>query len=406
MTNKKTSLNEKMRPDKQGQYGAYGGRYVSESMLPVLDELEKCYETAAASKAFTDELNEFLRDFVGRPSPLYYAERLTREVAGPDIYLKREDLNHTGSHHINSSLGQVLLARKMGKSRIIAATGAGQHGLATATVCARFGLSCVIYMGARDIERQSLNVEKMLLIGAKVIPVETGSKTLIDAASEAFRDWERNSSSTFYVIGSVLGPHPYPRIVRNFQTVIGRETREQCKHQLGRLPHAVVACVGGGSNALGIFEAFLDDRKVELIGVEAGGYGLRSNRHAATLARRRRGVLHGSYSYLICNADGKAATTHSVSAGLDYPGVGPEHAMLKDIGRVKYGYVTDKEAVRAFKQTSRLEGIIPALESSHALAWVMKHHRRYDRKQNVVICLSGRGDKDMEIIADWGGLAK
>jgi len=370
-----------------------------------LDELTSCYKRIKRDASFKAELKELLSSYVGRPSPLYFAERLTEHLGGPKVYFKREDLNHTGAHKINNTVGQILLARHMGKKRIIAETGAGQHGLATATVCARFGLECVVYMGSEDIERQAPNVEKMQLLGTRVEPVESGSKTLKDATSEALRDWVTNVGTTFYIIGSVVGPHPYPMIVRDFQSVIGRETRRQCLRQLGRLPHAIVACVGGGSNAIGIWEPFLNEPKVELIGVEAAGYGLNSGRHAATLARGHPGVLHGSYSYLIYDHDGQIVLPHSVSAGLDYPGVGPQHSYLKESGRVSYHSVTDKQAIAAFKTTSRLEGIIPALESAHAIAWVIAHAGRFKKNQHVVICMSGRGDKDMGILADWGRIA-
>lgn len=372
--------------------------------MAALDELTECYDRISRTRAFKAELKDLLSTFVGRPTPLYFAERLTDELRGPKIFFKREDLNHTGAHKINNTVGQILLAREMGKKRIIAETGAGQHGVATATVCARFGVECVVYMGAEDIERQAPNVDRMHLLGAKVVPVVSGSKTLKDATSEAIRDWVTNVESTFYIIGSVVGPHPYPRIVRDFQAVIGRETKRQTRRQLGRLPHAIVACVGGGSNAMGIWTAFVKDPRVKLIGVEAAGYGLRSGRHAATLAKGKPGVLHGSFSYLMYDGDGQITLPHSISAGLDYPGVGPEHSYLKDMGRAEYVSVTDKEAVRAFKMTSRLEGIVPALESSHAIAWVMKEAKRFPKTHNVVICLSGRGDKDMGILRDWGRL--
>ncbi len=393
------------RPDRRGRFGEYGGRYVPETVMAAVDELESCYRDIRRQEAFRRELKELLADYVGRPSPLYYAARLTSELSGPAIWLKREDLNHTGAHKINNTVGQILLARRMGKKRIIAETGAGQHGLATATVCARFGLECIVYMGAEDIERQAPNVDKMRLLGAKVVPVESGSKTLKDATSEAIRDWVTNVRDTFYIIGSVVGPHPYPQMVRDFQAVIGRETKRQSRRKLGKAPNAIVACVGGGSNALGIWHAFINDRSVRLIGVEAAGYGIRSDRHAATLARGKPGVLHGSYSYLIYDKEGQIVLPHSISAGLDYPGVGPEHSFLRDSGRVDYYSVTDKEAVRAFKVTSRLEGIIPALESAHAIAWVIKNADRFGKSDAVVICLSGRGDKDMGIVRDWGRLA-
>ncbi len=392
-------------PDNRGRFGDYGGRYVPETVMYALDELTRCYRDIKHDATFKAEFKELLSSYVGRPTPLYFAQRLTAHLNGPRIYFKREDLTHTGAHKINNTVGQILLARHMGKKRIIAETGAGQHGLATATVCARFGLECVIYMGAVDIERQAPNVDKMQLLGARVVPVESGSKTLKDATSEALRDWVTNVRSTFYIIGSVVGPHPYPMIVRDFQTVIGRETKRQCRRIMRRLPHAVIACIGGGSNAIGIWEPFLKERKVKLIGVEAAGYGLSSGRHAATLKRGRPGVLHGSYSYLIFDSDGQIVLPHSVSAGLDYPGVGPQHSHLKDSGRVVYEAVTDKEAIAAFKLTSRLEGIIPALESSHAIAWLVKNAGGFKKNHQVVICLSGRGDKDMGILADWGRIA-
>ncbi len=401
MAPKKTSISV---PDERGRFGDYGGRYVPETVMAALDELTECYDRISRTSAFKAELKDLLSNFVGRPTPLYFAERLTQELRGPRIFLKREDLNHTGAHKINNTVGQILLARQMGKKRIIAETGAGQHGVATATVCARFGLECVVYMGSEDIERQAPNVDRMQLLGARVVPVESGSKTLKDATSEAIRDWVTSVENTFYIIGSVVGPHPYPRIVRDFQAVIGRETKRQTRQQLGRLPHAIVACVGGGSNAMGIWTAFVKEPKVKLIGVEAAGYGLRSGRHAATLAKGKPGVLHGSYSYLMYDADGQIILPHSISAGLDYPGVGPEHSYLKDIKRAEYVSVTDKEAVRAFKMTSRLEGIVPALESSHAIAWVMGGTARFRKSHDIVICLSGRGDKDMGILRDWGRL--
>ncbi len=394
-----------VQPDKRGRFGDYGGRYVPETVMYALDQLTRCYRHIKHDAAFKAKFKELLSSYVGRPTPLYYAERLTAHLNGPRIHFKREDLTHTGAHKINNTVGQILLARHMGKKRIIAETGAGQHGLATATVCARFGLECVIYMGAVDIERQAPNVDKMQLLGARVVPVESGSRTLKDATSEALRDWVTNVRSTFYIIGSVVGPHPYPMIVRDFQTVIGRETKQQCRRVLGRLPHAVIACIGGGSNAIGIWDPFLKERKVKLIGVEAAGYGLSSGRHAATLKRGRPGVLHGSYSYLIYDSDGQIVLPHSVSAGLDYPGVGPQHSHLKDSGRVVYQAVTDKQAIAAFKLTSRLEGIIPALESAHAIAWLVKNAGEFKKNHQVVICLSGRGDKDMGILADWGRIA-
>jgi tryptophan synthase beta chain len=384
-----------------GRFGKYGGRYVPETVIFALDELAQAHKKYAREKRFVAEFSALLVDYVGRPSPLYYAERLTTHTKGPRIYFKREDLNHTGAHKINNTIGQILLARRMGKKRIIAETGAGQHGLATATVCALFGLECIVYMGAEDIKRQSPNVEKMKLLGAKVVPVTSGSQTLKDATSEALRDWVTNVRTTFYVIGSVVGPHPYPTIVRDFQSIIGRETKAQCRRKFGRLPHAIVACVGGGSNAMGIFYPFIKDKKVKLFGVEAAGDGLTTKRHAAPLALGKPGVLHGSYSYLVYDEDGQIVLPHSISAGLDYPGIGPEHSFLKDTGRVVYGSATDVEAIRAFKLTSQLEGIIPALESAHAIAWVVANAHTFKKSDRVVICLSGRGDKDMGIIREY-----
>ena len=385
-------------PDKHGRYGRYGGRYVPETVIYALDELEQAYRTAKRDKEFRKTLNGYLATFVGRPTPFYFAERLTEHLGGPKIYFKREDLNHTGAHKINNTVGQILLALRMGKKRIIAETGAGQHGLATATVCAHFGMPCVIYMGAEDVVRQAPNVEKMRLLGAEVVSVRSGSMTLKDATNEALRDWVTNVRNTFYIIGSVVGPHPYPQIVRDFQSVIGKETRQQAKKTLKKLPDAVIACVGGGSNAMGIFTEFLDDSKVRLIGVEAAGHGLKSGLHSATLTKGRPGILHGSFSYLLYDEFGQVTLPHSISAGLDYPGVGPEHSFLFDSKRVEYGSATDSAALGAFKLTSRLEGIIPALETSHAIAWLIKNHKRFAARQNVVICLSGRGDKDMPII--------
>ena len=390
----------KKTPDKRGRFGKYGGRYVPETVIFALDELETEYRRIYRTKKFRDQLNSMLRDFVGRPSPLYYAERLSNHLNGPGIYFKREDLNHTGAHKINNVLGQILLARHMGKQRIIAETGAGQHGLATATVCARFGMKCIVYMGEEDIRRQKPNVEKMGLLGAEVVPVKSGSRTLKDATSEALRDWVTNVRNTFYVIGSVVGPHPYPMIVRDFQTVIGRETKQQCRRLWKSLPNGIIACVGGGSNAIGIFTPFLNDESVRLVGVEASGCGLNSKRHAATLRKGKPGVLHGSYSYLLYDRDGQVVLPHSVSAGLDYPGIGPEHSYLHDSGRVDYMSVTDKQALDAFKLTSELEGIIPALETAHALAWLVKDRQAFRKKDRVVVCLSGRGDKDMPIISE------
>ncbi|MBU8933163.1 MAG: tryptophan synthase subunit beta [candidate division Zixibacteria bacterium] len=388
----------KKTPDRRGRFGPYGGRYVPETVVYALDELEQCFSRVCRESAFKAELRTYLTDYVGRPTPLYFAERFSEYLKGPEIYFKREDLNHTGAHKINNTVGQILLARHMGKRRIIAETGAGQHGLATATVCARFGMECVVYMGAEDIERQAPNVEKMRLLGATIVPVTSGSQTLKDATSEALRDWVTNVRHTFYIIGSVVGPHPYPMIVREFQSVIGKETKRQCRQHWGGLPDMIVACVGGGSNAIGTFDAFRNEPKVELVGVEAAGLGLRSGRHAATLTRGKPGVLHGAYSYLLYNQDGQIVLPHSISAGLDYPGVGPEHSFLRDSGQVRYEAVTDRQALRAFKLVSRLEGIIPALETSHALAYLIKTGKTLRKDQKIVVCLSGRGDKDMGII--------
>ncbi len=393
----------KKQPDSRGRFGPYGGRYVPETVIAALDELSREYRRITKDAAFRRELNGFLKDYVGRPSPLYFAERFSEAIGGLKVYFKREDLNHTGAHKINNVFGQILLARFMGKDRIIAETGAGQHGLATATVCARFGMQCVIYMGAEDIRRQKPNVEKMELLGATVVPVESGSKTLKDATSEALRDWVTNVRSTFYIIGSVVGPHPYPMIVRDFQAIIGRETVTQCRRMFGGLPNAVVACVGGGSNAIGIFTPFVRHPKVRLIGVEAAGLGVNSGHHAATLSKGKPGVLHGTFSYLLYDSDGQVVLPHSISAGLDYPGVGPEHSFLKDTGRVEYKSVTDAQALAAFHQVSRLEGIIPALETSHALAYLVKDRREFKKTDRIVVCLSGRGDKDMGIVRAAGG---
>ena len=387
-----------------GRFGPYGGRYVPETLMAALEELDRVYEAARRDRAFWAELEGLLRDYVGRPTPLSEAPRLAAEL-GPDVIvaLKREDLNHTGAHKINNTLGQLLLARRMGKSRIIAETGAGQHGVATATVCARFGLECVVYMGEEDMRRQRLNVYRMELMGARVVPVTSGTRTLKDATNEALRDWVTNVTNTHYIIGSVVGPDPFPRIVRDFQVVIGREARAQAVERWGRLPGTVVACVGGGSNAMGIFSAFLEDPAVALVGVEAAGEGLESGRHAASLTRGRPGVFHGSLSYLLQDADGQVQPAHSVSAGLDYPGVGPEHAFLKDSGRVLYEAVTDRQALDAFAALSRLEGILPALESAHAVAWVLARRGRWPAGDIVMVNLSGRGDKDVAMVAELTG---
>jgi tryptophan synthase beta chain len=387
-----------------GRFGPYGGRYVPETLMAALEELATVYSAAQADPGFADELGELLRNFVGRPTPLTETPRLSASVgAGIRVALKREDLNHTGAHKINNTIGQALLARRMGKRRIIAETGAGQHGVATATVCARFGFECVVYMGEEDMRRQRLNVYRMELMGARVVPVLSGTRTLKDATNEALRDWVTNVNDTHYIIGSVVGPDPFPRIVRDFQSVIGLETRAQVLDRFGRLPTTVVACVGGGSNAMGIFNAFLDDREVELVGVEAAGEGIRTPRHAASLSLGKPGVFHGSLSYLLQDADGQVQPAHSVSAGLDYPGVGPEHAFLKDTGRVLYEAVTDREALDAFAGLSRLEGILPALESAHAVAWVLARQDHWSEGDIVIINLSGRGDKDVAMVADLSG---
>ena len=385
-----------------GRFGPYGGRYVPETLMHALEELAHVYDTARVDERFWAELDQLLKHYVGRPTPITAVPRLSAQV-GAHVLLKREDLNHTGAHKINNTLGQVLLAQRMGKRRIIAETGAGQHGVATATVCARFGLECIVYMGEADMRRQRLNVYRMELMGAKVVPVTSGTRTLKDATNEALRDWVTNVTTTHYIIGSVVGPDPFPRLVRDFQSVIGREARAQVLERTGRLPHAVVACVGGGSNAIGIFTAFLDDLHVQLVGVEAAGEGVSTHRHAATLGAGRPGVFHGSLSYLLQDADGQVQPAHSVSAGLDYPGVGPEHSYLKDTGRVLYQAVTDREALDAFAALSRLEGILPALESAHAVAWVMK--ARWSSDDLILINLSGRGDKDVAMVAELTGAA-
>ncbi|HEX7336897.1 MAG TPA: tryptophan synthase subunit beta [Gemmatimonadales bacterium] len=385
-----------------GRFGPYGGRYVPETLVAALDDLTVLYDAAREDPAFWAELQHLLEEFVGRPSPLSEAPRFS-ELVGARVLLKREDLNHTGAHKINNTVGQALLALRMGKRRIIAETGAGQHGVATATVCARFGLECVVYMGAEDVRRQRLNVYRMELLGATVVPVESGTRTLKDATNEALRDWVTNVPTTHYIIGSVVGPDPFPRMVRDFQAVIGKEARSQILARYSGLPHTVVACVGGGSNAMGIFSGFLEDAEVRLVGVEAAGEGLGSGHHSATLSAGKPGVLHGSLSYLLQDADGQVAPAHSISAGLDYPGVGPEHSYLRDTGRVSYESATDAEALDAFQELSRLEGIIPALETAHALAWIKRSRGRWTRNDSVLLCLSGRGDKDVAHVADLLG---
>ncbi len=390
-------------PDRLGHFGPYGGRYVPETLIAALDELTEAYERYKNDKDFCSELYYYLADYVGRPTPLYYARRLTEELGGAKIYLKREDLCHTGAHKLNNVLGQILLARRMGKPRIIAETGAGQHGVATATACALFSLKCAVYMGVEDMERQALNVFRMKLLGAEVVAVTSGTQTLKDATSEAIRDWVTNVRDTHYIIGSVVGPHPYPMMVRDFQSVIGAETREQFLEKEGRLPDFAIACVGGGSNAMGMFFPFVKEPAVKLIGVEAAGEGTDTNRHCATLSLGTPGVLHGSMSYLLQDDDGQVKLTHSVSAGLDYPGVGPEHSYLKDLGRAAYVNVTDSEALEAFELLSKTEGIIPALESAHAVAYAAKFAPTLDKDQIIVICLSGRGDKDVHTAARYMG---
>ncbi|HAA77394.1 TPA: tryptophan synthase subunit beta [Candidatus Latescibacteria bacterium] len=383
-------------PDVRGRYGTYGGRYVPETLMALLDDLEEAYREAKEDPEFQAELDRYLKEFIGRPTSLYFAERLTEHLGGAKIYLKREDLAHTGAHKINNSMGQILLARRMGKQRIIAETGAGQHGVATATVAAMFGLECEIYMGTEDMARQALNVFRMRLLGAKVTGVDSGSKTLKDAINEAIRDWVTNVDSTFYIFGSVLGPHPYPMIVRDFQRVIGVEAREQILEAEGKLPDCLIACVGGGSNSIGLFHRFLEDEDVRMIGVEAGGHGIESGEHAARFQGGKLGVLHGAQIYLLQDEDGQIALTHSVSAGLDYSGVGPEHCYLRDNDRIDYAYATDDEALEAFQLLSRQEGIIPALESSHAITEVCKLAPTMGKDQVIVVNLSGRGDKDVQ----------
>lgn len=395
-------------PDPFGRFGRYGGKYVPETLMPALSELETAYARYKDDPDFQRELQQLLKDYVGRPSPLYFAERLTARYArsdgsGPQIYLKREDLNHTGAHKINNALAQVLLAKRMGKKRIIAETGAGQHGVATATVCARFGLECIIYMGVCDMERQALNVFRMRLLGATVQPVAAGTGTLKDATSEAIRDWVTNVETTHYILGSVAGPHPYPMMVRDFHWVIGKETRAQCLEKWGGLPDILMACVGGGSNAMGLFYEFVNEPSVRLIGVEAAGEGVDTGKHAATLTAGRPGVLHGAMSYLLQDAEGQVIEPHSISAGLDYPGVGPEHSYLKDVGRAEYYSITDREAVDAFGRLSQLEGIIPALETSHALAYLETLCPQLEGNPRIIINCSGRGDKDVQTVAKYLG---
>jgi tryptophan synthase beta chain len=391
-------------PDAKGHFGPYGGVFVSETLVHALDELKQAYARYQHDPEFIAEFEYELKHYVGRPSPIYHAKRWSQHFGGAQMYLKREDLNHTGAHKVNNVFGQALLARRMGKPRVIAETGAGMHGVATATIAARYGLECVVYMGAEDIRRQVQNVYRMKLLGATVVPVESGSKTLKDALNEAMRDWVTNVENTFYIIGTVAGPHPYPMMVRDFQSVIGREARVQMLEQTGRQPDAILACVGGGSNAMGIFYPYIEDKEVRLVGVEAAGHGLETGKHAATLTAGKPGVLHGNRTYLLQDDNGQIIETHSISAGLDYPGVGPEHSWLKDIGRAEYVSVTDDEALQAFHDLCRLEGIIPALESSHALAYAAKMAPRLPKDQILLVNLSGRGDKDMHTVAEKSGI--
>ena len=391
-------------PDERGHFGDYGGRFVSETLIKALDELEASYKKLSGEPSFQEEFDKDLAHYVGRPSPLYFAERWTEKLGGARIYLKREDLNHTGAHKVNNTIGQALLAKYSGKNRIIAETGAGQHGVASATVAARLGMECHVFMGEDDVKRQALNVYRMKLLGAEVIPVTSGSKTLKDAMNEAMRDWVTNVDNTFYIIGTVAGPHPYPQLVRDFQSVIGREARRQCLEMTGRLPDALVACVGGGSNAIGLFHPFLDDANVKMYGVEAGGHGVETGEHAAPLCAGEPGILHGNRTYLMQDENGQVVHTHSVSAGLDYPGVGPEHSWLKDIDRVNYVAVNDEEALDAFRGLTKVEGIMPALESSHAVAYANKLAPTMSKDDIIVINLSGRGDKDIHTVASIDGI--
>ncbi len=398
------TTNSYTMPDERGHFGPYGGLFVAETLIPAVEELDQAYKKYITDPDFMAEMDKDFQHYVGRPSPLYHAERWSRELGGAQIYLKREDLNHTGAHKINNTIGQILLAKRMGKKRIIAETGAGQHGVATATVCARLGLECVVYMGAVDVARQALNVYRMQLLGATVIPVESGSKTLKDALNEAIRDWVTHVDTTFYIIGTVAGPAPYPAMVRDFQAIIGREAKKQCLEQTGQLPDALVACIGGGSNAIGLFHPFIDDADVKMYGVEAAGDGLETGRHSAAICAGRAGVLHGNRTYLIEDDDGEIIETHSISAGLDYPGVGPEHAWLHDIGRAHYVSITDEEAMGGFHALTKMEGIIPALESSHAMAYTMKLAPTMKSDEIIIVNLSGRGDKDMHTIAVREGI--
>lgn len=399
-----SSIDFTQYPDNKGHFGVHGGRFVSETLMAALEDLENLYNRMKNDADFMKAFDYDLAHFVGRPSPLYHAERLSRELGGAQIYLKREDLNHTGAHKINNTIGQALLAKLSGKTRIIAETGAGQHGVATATIAARLGMECVIYMGVDDVHRQSMNVYRMKLLGATVVPVTSGSRTLKDALNEAMRDWVTNVDTTYYIIGTVAGPHPYPMLVRDFQSIIGREAREQSLKQIGKLPDALVAAVGGGSNAIGLFYPFLNDKQIKIYGVEASGYGIASGKHSAPLSAGRIGVLHGNRTYVMSDDEGQIIETHSISAGLDYPGVGPEHSFLKDVGRVEYVPIDDDEALQAFRDLTLIEGIIPALESSHAIAYVKKLAPTMSPDQSIVVCLSGRGDKDLLTVAKMDGI--
>ena len=401
---KNKNINYKTFPDKNGRFGKFGGRFVAETLMPLLLKVEEEYKKAKNSKKFKSKLKYYFENYIGRPSPLYLAERLSSKLNGAKLYLKRDELNHTGAHKINNCVGQILLAMQMGKQRIVAETGAGQHGLATATVCALFNLNCVIYMGEVDIKRQAPNVFKMKLLGAQIQPVKSGRATLKDAMNEALRDWVSNVKDTFYVIGTAAGPHPYPMMVRDFQSVIGDEAKKQILKYEKRLPNYLVACIGGGSNALGLFYSFLNDYDVKILGVEAGGEGVNSKKHAASLAKGKPGFLHGNYTYLLQDPNGQINDAHSISAGLDYPGIGPEHSWLKEIGRVKYVSATDKEALSAFKLCSKLEGIIPALEPSHALAYLIKNSKKFSKKDIIIMNMCGRGDKDIFAISDKLGV--
>ena len=404
MTDKDKPNSFALGPDETGKFGIFGGRFVAETLMPLILDLEKAYNEAKNDPAYQSQFNSLMKDFVGRPSPLYFAERLTEHFNGPKIYFKRDELNHTGAHKINNCIGQILLAKKMGKTRIIAETGAGQHGVATATVAARFGLKCIVYMGEEDIRRQSPNVFRMKLLGAEVIPVASGTGTLKDAMNEALRDWVANVEDTFYIIGTVAGPHPYPMLVRDFQSVIGKEAKEQILEKENRLPDALLACIGGGSNAMGLFHPFLDDTDVNIYAVEAAGMGVDTEKHAASLTAGKPGVLHGNRTYLLQNDDGQITDAHSISAGLDYPGIGPEHAYLHDIGRVNYVSIKDDEALEAFQLCTKLEGIIPALEPSHALAYLPKLTKQMNRDNIIIMNMCGRGDKDIFTVADHLGI--